>query len=58
MSNSLGSYYVSLGMQADHDSFNKAKQSSDNVSNSIARLVGTVRNSSAIIAAGLGAMPL
>ena len=56
MSNSLGSYYVSLGMQADHDSFNKAKQSSDNVSNSIARLVGTVRNSSAIIAAGLGAL--
>ena len=55
---SLGSYHISLGMQADHDSFNKAKQSSDSVSNSIARLVGTVRNSSAIIAAGLGAISI
>ena len=55
---SLGSYHISLGMQADHDSFNKAKQSSDSVSNSIARLVGTVRNSSAIITAGLGAISI
>ncbi|MGP1603961.1 MAG: hypothetical protein ACTTGZ_05985 [Treponema sp.] len=56
--NSLGSYHVSLGMKTDHESFDKAKQSSDKVSNSIARLVGTVRNSSLVIAAGLGAMSI
>ena len=41
MSNSLGSYYVSLGMKADHDAFNKGKQAVEGITNSVSRLVGT-----------------
>ena len=54
MSNSLGSYYVSLGMKADYDAFNKCKHAVEGIANSVSRLVGTVRNASVIVATGLG----
>ena len=54
MSNSLGSYYVSLGMKADYDAFSKCKHAVEGIANSVSRLVGTVRNASVIVATGLG----
>ena len=52
--NTLGSYYVSLGMKADHDSFDKAKRAIGGVTNNVTRLIGAVRNASVIVATGLG----
>ncbi len=57
MSNgSLGSYYISLGMKSDYDAFNRGKKAVEGVSNSVSRLLGTVRNASVIVATGLGTM--
>ena len=54
--NSIGGFYVDLGLKADRDSFSKGKHSVEALTNSLSRLIGTVRNASAIVGAGIGTL--
>lgn len=54
--NSIGGFYVDLGLKADRDSFEKGKHSVESLTNSLSRLIGTVRNASAIVGAGIGTL--
>ncbi|MBC6720306.1 hypothetical protein [Treponema sp. Marseille-Q4130] len=54
--NSIGGFYVDLGLKADRDSFSKGKHSVEALTNSLSRFIGTVRNASAIVGAGIGTL--
>ena len=47
-SNSIGGFYVDLGLKVNQDSFGKGRHSVENLTNSISRFIGTVRNAVAI----------
>ena len=52
-SNSIGGFFVDLGLRTDKDSFDKGFKAVDQMTNSINRLVGTIRNAAPVIMAGL-----
>lgn len=49
MSSSIGGFFATLGIKTDTNSFDKSKQSLDIVTNSVSRMMGTVRNASAVL---------
>lgn len=49
MSSSIGGFFATLGIRTDTNSFDKSKQSLDSVTNAVSRMMGTVRNASAVL---------
>ena len=49
MSSSIGGFFATLGIRTDTNSFDKSKQSLDTVTNAVSRMMGTVRNASAVL---------
>lgn len=52
-SNSIGDFFVNLGLKTDKDSFDKGVKSIDNMTNGVNRLVTTVKNAAPVLAAAL-----
>lgn len=49
MSNSIGGFFATLGIRTDTNSFDKSKQALDSVTNAVSKMMGTVRNASAVL---------
>lgn len=53
MANDSGGFFVNLGLKTDKDSFDKGHKSVEGITNSVSRLVSTVKNAAPVLMAGL-----